>query len=428
MGMNAHADIVVIGGGLAGLVAAARASEPRGGSALRVVLVEGAQPGGRARTDERNGYRFNQGAHAVYLQGAGRQIMLGLGIDPHGGPPALKHTYVWHDGQVFPLPASATKLMASKLLGARAKAQIAKLLPGLGKIDPAPLATMSASQWLDSLELQPEARQLLSMLVRTATYADPDAMPISADAAVRQLQMAMAEGVRYIDGGWQTMINALLAVCRAQGVEVQTKATALSVIENGDRVEVTTSTETWSAGAVIIASGGPAAAVGLLGSDPGWGDLGEPVTAACLDLGLTRPPERPVLFGFAEPLYLSTHCPPADLAPEGGAVVQLMRYGARDAATDRARLTELATGAGIAPDTIVEQRFLARMHVAWTVPTADRGGLRGRPDAQVPRHDRVFVAGDWVGPEGLLADAAITSGAAAATAARSCVTPLAAAR
>ena len=69
-------------------------------------------------------------------------------------------------------------------------------------------------------------------------------MPISADAAVRQLQMATAEGVRYIDGGWQTMINALLAVCRAQGVEVQTKATALSVIENGDRVEVTTSTET----------------------------------------------------------------------------------------------------------------------------------------------------------------------------------------
>ena len=248
MGMNAHADIVVIGGGLAGLVAAARASEPRGGSALRVVLIEGAQPGGRARTDQRNGYRFNQGAHAVYLQGAGRQIMLGLGIDPHGGPPALKHTYVWHDGQVFPLPASATKLMASKLLGARAKAQIAKLLPGLGKIDPAPLATMSTrrSGW-DGLELQPEARQLVSMLVRTATYADPDTMPISADTAVRQLQMAIAEGVRYIDGGWQTMIDALLAVCQAQGVEVQTKTTALSVIENGDRVDVTTSTETWSA-------------------------------------------------------------------------------------------------------------------------------------------------------------------------------------
>ena len=174
---------------------------------------------------------------------------------------------------------------------------------------------MSAAQWLDSLDLQPEARQLVSMLVRTATYVDPDAMPISADAAVRQLQMAIAEGVRYIDGGWQTMIDALLAVCRAQGVEVQTKTTALSVIENGDRVEVTTSTGTWSSGRGDHRERGPAAAVGLLGSDPGWGDLGEPVTAACLDLGLTRPPERPVLFGFAEPLYLSTHCPPPTSPP-----------------------------------------------------------------------------------------------------------------
>jgi len=423
-----HADIVIIGGGLAGLVAAATAAEPTDGSAPRVVLLEGTQPGGRARTDDRNGYKFNQGAHAVYLQGVGREILLGLGIDPHGGPPALKHTYLWHDGYVFPMPASPTKLMASKLLGARAKAQFAKLFSSIPRVDPTGLATMSAAEWLDSLELQPEARQLLSMLVRTATYVDPDAMPISADAAVRQLQMAIAEGVRYIDDGWQTIVNALLRLCAERGVEIETKTTVLAVQEAGDRVEVTTAAGTWNASAAIIAGGGPAAAMGLLGGDPGWGDLGEPVTAACLDLGLTRPPERPVVFGFAEPLYLSTHCPPADLAPEGGAVVQLMRYGARDAATDRARLDELATSAGIATDTIVEQRFLARMHVAWTVPTASRGGLVGRPEALVPRHDRVFVAGDWVGPVGMLADAAMGSGAAAAEAARSCIEPLTAAR
>ncbi len=210
-----NADIVVIGGGLAGLVAAARAAEPRDGWAPRVVLIEGAQPGGRARTDERGGYRFNQGPHAVYLQGAGRPILRELGIDPHGGPPALRHTFLWHDGQVFPMPASPRKLMASKLLGARAKAQVAKLLPNLGKIDATQLGTMSAAEWLDSLGLQPEARQLLSMLVRTATYVDPDVMPLSADAGVSQMQMAISEGVRYIDGGWQTIVNALLAVWRS---------------------------------------------------------------------------------------------------------------------------------------------------------------------------------------------------------------------
>ncbi len=185
------------------------------------------------------------------------------------------------------------------------------------------------------------------MLMRTATYVDPDVMPLSADAGVRQMQMAVAEGVRYIDGGWQTLVDGLLDVCRERGVEIETRTSALSVRECDGAVQVTTAAGSWSAGAAIIASGGPRAAMGLLGSDPGWGDLGDPVTAACLDLGLTRPGERPVLFGLSEPLYLSTHCPPADLAPEGGAVVHVMRYGARDAATDRDELTRLAAAAGI---------------------------------------------------------------------------------
>jgi len=426
--MQTNADIVVVGAGLAGLVAAATAAEPVDGLRPRVVVIEGAQPGGRARTDDRNGFKFNQGPHAVYLQGAGRQIMLGLGIDPTGGPPALKHTFLFEGGEVYPMPASPTKLMASKLLTARGKAQIAKFLPGIGKVDAAALASKSAAEWLDGLDLQPEARQLVSMLMRTATYVDPDVMPISADAAVRQMQMAIAEGVRYIDGGWQTMVDSLLGVCAARGVIVEKKTTALSVREVDGRVEVSTSTGPIVANAAIIASGGPAAATGLLGADPGWGDLGAPVTAACLDLGLTRPPERPVIFGLSEPLYLSTHCPPADLAPAGGAVVQLMRYGARDAGTDRRALDELAAAAGIDPSTIVEERLLARMHVAWTVPTARTGGLAGRPKAAVPGHERLFVAGDWVGPVGLLGDAAIASGAAAADAARACVGPVAAAR
>ncbi len=214
------------------------------------------------------------------------------------------------------------------------------------------------------------------MLMRTATYVDPDVMPISADAAVRQLQMAIAEGVRYIDGGWQTMVDALLEVCAERGVRVEKKTTALSVREVDGHVEVSTSTGPIVANAAIIASGGPASAVGLLGDDPGWGDLGDPVTAACLDLGLTRPPERPVLFGLSEPLYLSTHCPPADLAPEGGAVVQLMRYGARDAVTDR-RGARRARHCG-RHRRVHDRRTAASRPDARRVDGPDRGGRRPR--------------------------------------------------
>jgi hypothetical protein len=40
------------------------------------------------------------------------------------------------------------------------------------------------------------------------------------------------------------------------------------------------------------------------------------------------------------------------------------------------------------------------------IATAAGGGLRGRPPVSVPDRPGVFVAGDWVGPSGHLADAA----------------------
>ena len=57
---------MVIGAGLAGLTAAATAAR----AGRPVVVVEAHAAGGRARTDERSGYRFNQGPHA--LAGAAR--------------------------------------------------------------------------------------------------------------------------------------------------------------------------------------------------------------------------------------------------------------------------------------------------------------------------------------------------------------------
>jgi hypothetical protein len=50
------------------------------------------------------------------------------------------------------------------------------------------------------------------------------------------------------------------------------------------------------------------------------------------------------------------------------------------------------------------------MVVASTMPRAGNGGLPGRPSAGAGGLDGVFVAGDWVGPDGLLADAALASG------------------
>src|SRR5205807_9064875 len=65
---------------------------------------------------------------------------------------------------------------------------------------------------------------------------------------------------------------------------------------------------------------------------------------------------------------------------------------------------------GVRPDDIVAVRFLARMVVAGSMPRAETGGVAGRPRVTDSGHPGVLIAGDWVGPDGLLADASLASG------------------
>ncbi|MBK5224682.1 MAG: FAD-dependent oxidoreductase [Acidimicrobiia bacterium] len=76
-------DVVVVGGGLAGLAAAATAAR----AGRSVVLLDAHQLGGRSRVDDRNGYLFNGGPHAQYVEGAGTKVLKGLGVTTNGAPP-----------------------------------------------------------------------------------------------------------------------------------------------------------------------------------------------------------------------------------------------------------------------------------------------------------------------------------------------------
>jgi thioredoxin reductase len=66
---------------------------------------------------------------------------------------------------------------------------------------------------------------------------------------------------------------------------------------------------------------------------------------------------------------------------------------------------------------VVTSRFLARMLVMGAAPAAASGGQRGRPGVADTGTPGLFMAGDWVGPDGLLADTALASGQSAALAA-----------
>ena len=94
-------------------------------------------------------------------------------------------------------------------------------------------------------------------------------------------------------------------------------------------------------------------------------------------------------------------------------MVAAIRYGARRADEDRPRLEQLVAEAGVEPGDVITRRFLAHLPVTGTIPRAATGGMAGRPavgDTGVPG---VTMAGDWVGPVGLLADASLASGRSA---------------
>ena len=402
-------DVVVVGAGLSGLAAGATAAR----SGRRVLIVDGhSAGGGRARTDERNGFRFNQGAHALYLGGHAERVLRDLGVGlPPGASPSTDQWGVAGD-VVSPLPFSAGKALRSTLVDTVGKAQLARFVFGLRSVDPSTLADRSAEAWLTGLGLRTGATAILRTLAHVASYAD-DLDAISADAVAAQIKLAISHGVRYLDRGWQVLVDGLQHSALQAGAELRVEAPVLLVAagDRGTRVVLADGT-TIGAGASVLALGSPGAAAAVLHEPPGWEPVGPPTTVACLDLGLRRLPPKQVVFGVGEPLYLSTHAPAADLAPAGCALVHLMRYGARNAATDRSELWALARTAGIREDDVIEQRFLARMTVTTAVPVPGTG-LAGRPRVDDVGIDGVYVAGDWVGPDGMLADAALASGAAA---------------
>ncbi len=385
---NDSDSVVVIGSGLAGLTAAATAAR----EGRSVTVVEAHIEGGRARTDERNGYRFNQGPHALYRGGRGWRILRDLKVTPRGHQPPLRGAHVVRRGEKVHLSGAAMGSLLAKLVTA----------------SPAKWTGRCAEEWVQSLGGAPEVVQLARMGIRVSTYvADLEHMP--ADLAISQAKLGLRGGVSYLDGGWATLVDGLSSAASSTGAAIRIHESAIGIERCTDGWEVTLGGgEVVSARSVVIATGGPDAARSLLPVDPCWPELGPPVTAACLDLGLQgcRPP---VMFGLDEPLYLSRHCPPGDLAPEGGAVVHVMRYGARDARLDRIELRTYARLAGISDDHIVEERFLAAMVVTHLLPSIEHG-LAGRPGVEVPAAPGIYLAGDWVGTSGWLADAAMASG------------------
>ena len=419
--------IIVVGGGLAGLTAAvmlARANR-------RVTLFEkAAHVGGRAMTSHEQGFAFNLGPHALYAEGAAARTFKELGIQYTAHRPQLGG-YALVEGRRETFPSGALSLMTTGLFSTAEKFEAGQWLTKLGKLDVSDLHGVTLHDWLESNIRHLRLRQFLQALARLTTYAG-DAQRQSAAAAIAQMQLGLSSGVRYLDGGWQTLVDGLREAAVAAGVTIETGQRAQSIIveegvESGRVCGVAMADGAVCAAESVIIAASPAEAMALTESfaPAAWQQQLKdliPVKAACLDVALARLPQPNARFGLGidQPLYVSVHSATAQLAPSGGALIHVAKYLMTDETTSakslEAELEQVldATQPGWR-DVLVKRRFMPALTVNHALVTAAMGGRAGRPAVVVPDVAGLFIAGDWVGAEGQLADASAASAATAAS-------------
>lgn len=418
-------DVAIVGAGMAGLSAAIEAAD--GGA--RVVLLDARGTiGGRARTHERDGYAMNEGAHALYVDGAAMAFLRSLGREPVGGVPDAGAGIGVDGDREGVFPTGLTSLLRTPLLKGD-RVAMARLFASLPKLDAAGYAHATVDAAVRDLLGDGRAARLAHALFRLSSYFN-DPSRTSADAGLVQLQMVLRGGARYLDDGWQAMVDSLEKECVDRGVEIRiaSKVTALRPVGDSYLLDVDADADAELRCRRVVVAGSPHLAAGLVGDLAPlvheWAAEARPATVASLDVGFPQEwrDRRPFALGIDQPTYLSVHAPVADLAPEGHTLVHVMRYhsnteapdAARDRAACEALLERVRPGWRNDADHV---SFAPRLVASTDQPSAARGGLGGRPAVAVPGVAGLFVAGDWVGPEGVLVDASVASGRAAGQAA-----------
>jgi phytoene dehydrogenase-like protein len=408
-------DAVVIGGGLAGHLAAVRLAK----TGRSVALLERAKhPGGRAATTSADDIHFNLGPRALYCHGHAFRALDELKIPFSGRFPNPGTPLAMVQDRGYRLPATLCGLLLTRLLSPRDKWRFARLLGELPKLDTAGLMHTDVRTWATERYGDGALANLLFAFFRVTSYA-ADMEHYSAGAALEQLRLALEGNVWYVDGGWQSIIDGLRDEAVRSGVFLGSESPVASVRQTDDGLAIhVTRKETLTADSVVLAVGPEQAATILDLPDDHrlsqWIGTARPVRAACLDVALVKLPRQEHRFalGIDEPYYLSVHSAAAKLAPDGVAVVHVMKYLSNDESTSGVERDLEAFFDRAQPGwrkLVLKRRTLPNMLVAPDLPQAACGGLSGRPPVDVAGMPGVFVAGDWVGSHGQLADASAAS-------------------
>jgi hypothetical protein len=214
-------------------------------------------------------------------------------------------------------------LLTSRLFAAREKVEVGRLLGSLDGADAYPEETVV--QWPDRRIRSARVRAYVATVVMVATYSGDFAHP-NARAALEQISMALRQGVLYLDGGWQALVDGLADRARSLGVEIYCKE------------RVTRLGDIRSDGFVLAVS--PQMVETLTGITLA---ARRAAYVASLDLCLSRVPDGAptVALALDRPLYYSVYSVAAHLAQNDGATIHVLKYLREDEDDRHALRSEL---------------------------------------------------------------------------------------
>lgn len=406
------ARVAVVGGGIAGLIAAASLAR-RG---LQPTLFEAApELGGRAQTRVVDGFCFNQGPHALYLAGALNTELTNLGLSAKGGAPRLRDGLALWGDEAHALPVAPKP---GRTIPPLSPAETTCLAETFARIAEGTYGGAGMPLRAFTRELPPPVGTVLEALVRVSSYSHA---PQEADckAVLDQLRLGFA-GVIYVDGGWRTLISQLACAATAAGASLRSEHAVVAVRRERQAWLIELLGQTAERFEAVILALSPSAAQELTHDAShiaAAASAAQPVRAMCLDLGLSAAGAgAEYALGMDAPTYLSLHSAVADLAPPGGGLLHLSRYLAPDEAPRAAHFTELEQMADrLRPgwrECVAQKQRLVGITIAHNSPRWRNSGRRA--PVVVPDAPGLFLAGDWVGDEGILSDASAASAAVAA--------------